>query len=162
MSLKLRPVTLSEANLFVAEHHRHHNPLRIHKFSIGCEKDGKLCGVAIVARPASRHLDDGKTLEVARLCTDGTHNACSKLYSAAWRAAEALGYEKIVTYILISENGASLRASGWRCMGEAGGPHWTGKREAGRHQGLLFDDGCKTPQVKKLRYEMYRDAIHRR
>jgi hypothetical protein len=148
-------VTLAQANEFVAAHHRHHNPLRIHKFSIGCEceESGKLCGVAIVARPVSRYLDDGKTLEVARLCTDGTYNACSKLYSAAWRAAKALGYEKMVTYILATENGASLRASGWRCMGEAGGPFWTGKREERRRQGFLFFDERKTPLIKKLRYE---------
>ena len=77
---------------------------------------------------ASLLLDDGWTLEVNRLCTDGTRNACSMLYAAAWRAARAMGYKRIVTYILESENGASLRASGWKCVGQAGGLRWTGKR----------------------------------
>ena len=70
--LTLRPVSLAEANAFVAEHHRHHKPVRGHKFSLGCMVDGQLVGVAIVGRPVSRYLDDGLTLEVNRLCTDGT------------------------------------------------------------------------------------------
>ena len=87
-----------------------------HKFSIGLSDGDKIVGVAIVGRPVARHLDDGWTLEVNRLCTDGTRNACSMLYAAAWRAARAMGYKRIVTYILESENGASLRASGWKCV----------------------------------------------
>ena len=96
----LIPVSLAEANAFVAQHHRHHKPVTGHKFSIGCTADGQLVGVAIVGRPVSRYLDDGQTLEVNRLCTDGTKNACSMLYAAAWRAARAMGYRKMITYIL--------------------------------------------------------------
>jgi hypothetical protein len=152
--LSLSPVSLKEANDFVAVHHRHHGPLKLHKFSIGCRRpDGTLCGVAIVNHPVSRKLDDGLTLEVARLCTDGTHNACSLLYSTAWRAAKALGYRRIVTYILVSESGASLRAAGWECAGEAGGLEWTGKREAERARQLRIFDKPRPPKEKKLRYE---------
>ena len=79
--------------------------------------------------PVSRYLDDGLTLEVNRLCTDGTRNACSFLYGAAARAAKAMGYRKIITYILDTEDGASLRAAGWSCAGLAGGKEWTGKRK---------------------------------
>jgi hypothetical protein len=100
--ITLRPVSLREANEFVAKYHRHHKPLRIHKFAIGCEREGVLIGVAICARPASLYLDDGYTLDVARVCTDGTKNACSMLYGAAWRAARAMGYRKIITYTLKS------------------------------------------------------------
>ena len=85
--LELMPISLAVANGFVAEHHRHHKPVRGHKFSLGCMVDGRLVGVAIVGRPVSRYLDDGLTLEVNRLCTDGTKNACSFLYGAAARAA---------------------------------------------------------------------------
>ena len=126
--LELKPVTLKEANAFVAYYHRHHKPVVGHKFSIGCAENGHLVGVAIVGRPVSRYLDDGKTLEVNRLCTDGTKNACSMLYAAAWRAARAMGYQKIVTYILDTESGASLRAAGWDCAGLTGGKRWTGSR----------------------------------
>jgi hypothetical protein len=151
--LKICPVSLAAANAFVAMHHRHHNPLRIHKFSIGCAQSKELVGVAIVARPVSQHLDDGFTLEVARLCTDGTRNACSLLYAASWRAARAMGYRKITTYILESEPGTSLRAAGWRRMGLAGvkGP-WTGTRA--RQRNLLGFDDCTVPRERKVRYEM--------
>lgn len=71
---------------------------------------------------------DGQTLEINRCCTDGTKNACSILYAAAWRAAKALGYERIVTYTRESEPGTSLRAAGFHCDGSAGGTHWTGER----------------------------------
>ena len=121
-------MTLAEANAFVEEHHRHHRPVTGHKFSIGCTDGERIVGVAIVGRPVSRHLDDGWTLEVTRLCTDGARNACSLLYAAAWRVARAMGYHRLVTYTLDTENGASLKAAGWKCLGQAGGPRWTGKR----------------------------------
>lgn len=127
--LNLTTVTLADANAFVALKHRHHKPVRGHKFSIGCMAGGVLVGVAIVGRPVSRHLDNGLTLEVTRLCTDGTKNACSFLYGAAWRAAKALGYERIITYTLATENGASLKGAGWNCEGMAGGLRWTGARK---------------------------------
>lgn len=125
MKLGLIPVDLIEANAFVAELHRHHKPVVGHKFSLGAVKDGKVVGVAIVGRPVARRLDDGVTLEVTRLCTDGTRNACSFLYGACARACFALGYKRIGTYILASENGASLRASGWRLVGGSPGKSWS-------------------------------------
>ena len=126
--LEIVPMTLREANAYVEQNHRHHGPVAGHKYSIGLSDGEKIVGVAIVGRPVSRHLDDGWTLEVNRLCTDGTKNDCSMLYAAAWRAARAMGYKRLVTYILESENGASLRAAGWKCVGQAGGLRWTGER----------------------------------
>lgn len=93
--LTLIPVSLAQANEFVRQHHRHHKPVAGHKFSIGCAENGRLCAVAIVGRPVSRYLDDGFTLEVNRLCSDGTKNACSILYAAAARAARAMATEKL-------------------------------------------------------------------
>lgn len=122
--LRLCRVELAEANDFVAKHHRHHKAVVGHKFSLGAMLDGELVGVVIVGRPVSRMRDDGNTLEVTRLCTNGAKNACSFLYGAAARAAFALGYGRIGTYILVSEDGASLRASGWRLIGERGGGSW--------------------------------------
>jgi hypothetical protein len=124
MPLEIVPISLREACAFVAEHHRHHKPPRGHKFAVAVADGDRLCGVAIVGRPVSRHLDDGATLEVTRCCTDGTRNACSILYGAAWRAARAMGYRRVVTYTLPEEGGASLRAAGWRVIGEAGGGSW--------------------------------------
>lgn len=123
--LRLCRVELAEANDFVAKHHRHHKAVVGHKFSLGAMLDGELVGVVIVGRPVSRMRDDGNTLEVTRLCTTGAKNACSFLYGAAARATFALGYGRIGTYILVSEDGASLRASGWRLIGERGGGSWS-------------------------------------
>jgi len=111
--LRIRPVTFADAKQFVSDHHRHNKPPVGHKFSVGVEQDGKLCGVAMAGRPVARALDDGKTLEVNRTCTDGTPNANSMLYGAVWRAAKAMGYERCVTYTQADEAGASLRAAGW-------------------------------------------------
>jgi len=124
MSLRHITIDLSEANQFVGRFHRHHRPVVGHKFSIGAVLDGQVVGVVIVGRPVSRFRDDGETLEVTRLCTDGTRNACSFLYGAAARATFALGYHRLGTYTLPSEGGASLRASGWRLIGTRGGGSW--------------------------------------
>jgi hypothetical protein len=118
-------IELAEANEFVRANHRHHKPVVGHKFSIGASDGANIVGVCIVGRPVSRHRDDGMTLEVTRLCTDGTRNACSFLYGAAARAAFALGYRRIGTYTLPEEGGASLRATGWKLIGERGGGSWS-------------------------------------
>lgn len=123
--MKLCPIDLSEANQFVTELHRHHKPVVGHKFSLGAVKDDKIVAVAIIGRPVARGRDDGLTLEVTRLCSDGTKNACSFLYGAAAKAAFALGYKRIGTYILASENGVSLKAAGWRLIGEVKGRSWS-------------------------------------
>ena len=142
--MQLVPVSLRDANAFVARYHRHHKPVVGHKFSIGCEQDGRLVGVVIAGRPVSRYLDNGTTLEVNRLCTTGEKNACSMLYAAAARAAKAMGYRKIITYTLDTESGVSLRAAGWMCAGPAGGICWTGQRHP------IAD---LYPAQMKLRYE---------
>jgi hypothetical protein len=125
MKLSTVPIDLKEANAFVAEYHRHHKPVVGHKFSIGAALGNEIVGVVIVGRPVSRHRDDGMTLEVTRLCSDGTRNACSFLYGAAARAAFALGYQRIGTYILKSEPGVSLTAAGWKMIGETPGKSWS-------------------------------------
>ena len=124
--IEIVPMSLREANAYVTEHHRHHGVSRGHKFSVAiADKQGTVRGVAIVGRPVSRHLDNGWPLEVTRCCTDGVANGCSMLYGAARRVAFALGYRRIVTYTLASESGGSLKASGWRCLGERKGGTWS-------------------------------------
>jgi hypothetical protein len=125
MKLQHVRIDLIEANYFVAEHHRHHKPIVGHLFSIGAALGDKIVGVVIVGRPVSRMRDDGETAEVTRLCADGTKNACSFLYGAAARAAFALGYKRIGTYILDTEPGTTLRAAGWKLLGERGGKSWS-------------------------------------
>lgn len=123
--LEVVPVSLAEANALVAKLHRHHKPVPGAKFSIGVANEGGICGAAIVGRPVARMLDNGWTLEVNRVVTDGTRNACSMLYRAAWRAASAMGYKRLTTYTLPEEGGASLRGAGFRLLGEAGGGSWS-------------------------------------
>lgn len=119
------PCTIKDAAHFIATHHRHHRPPTGGLFAVGAQVGGLLVGVAVVGRPVARALQDGTTAEVTRLATDGTPNACSALYGAAWRACRALGYLRLVTYTLATEPGTSLRAAGWRLVGEAGGGSWS-------------------------------------
>lgn len=126
--LMITPITLDEANAFVNMHHRTHGRVPGAKFSIAVsDNDGKVRGVVMVGRPVARGNDDGWTVEVNRLATDGARNACSMLYAAAWRAAKAMGYRRLITYTRPEEGGASLRAAGWRLIGERGGGSWNCK-----------------------------------
>jgi len=125
VKLRHTRIKLAEANDFVARLHRRHKPVVGHLFSLGAVLDDQLVGVAIVGRPVARMRDDGVTAEVTRLCTDGTRNACSFLYGAAARAAFALGFTRIGTYILASEDGTTMRAAGWRKIGETKGGSWS-------------------------------------
>ena len=143
--LTIVPCTLREARAFVGEHHRHHKPPQGGLFAVACSDGTSICGVAIVGNPVARMLADDFTAEVTRVCTTGEQNACSKLYAAAWRAARALGYRRLVTYTLPAESGASLRGAGWRCIGEAGGGTWS---RASRPRVDLH------PTQIKLRWEM--------
>jgi L-amino acid N-acyltransferase YncA len=111
--VNLRPVTQLEARKFVAAHHRHSSaPLRVIA-AVGVEADGELVGVGTLERPKAAKLCDGFTVEASRVCTTGTRNACSMIYGALSRAAKALGYRRIVTYTLSTEDGASCRAAGF-------------------------------------------------
>jgi hypothetical protein len=115
--LRTVPVIFAQACDFIADWHRHHRPPAGHKYSIGLADDHDLLvGVAVVGRPVARMLDDGHTLEVTRVATDGTPNACSALYAAAWQAARALGYRRLITYTQQDEGGTSLRAAGWHVV----------------------------------------------
>lgn len=123
--LELRPITFALACDFIDRHHRHHKRPQGWKFGTSVWDENKMVGVIIVGRPVARMLDNGKTLEVTRCCTDGTKNAASLLYGAVWRAAKSLGYEKVITYTLAEEPGTSLRAAGWKCIGIRGGGEWS-------------------------------------
>lgn len=147
--LQIVYLELAQANAFVKEHHRHHKMVVGHRFSIGAVQDGALVGVCIVGRPKARKTDQWMTLEVTRLCTDGTHNACSFLYSAAARAGKILGYGRIQTFILMEEPGTSLKAAGWTCEGESKGGDWNQPSRGGRRTDQPH--GKKTRWSKSLR-----------
>lgn len=126
MKLRVVPAELAEANALVSQWHRHHQPSVGHRFSLGVvDENGDWHGAYIVGRPVARLAGSPReVLEVVRLVTDGTPNACSMLYAAAARAGKALGFVRIQTYILEEEPGTSLKASGWTYEGPAGGGQW--------------------------------------
>ncbi len=154
--LEIVPCELDEANAFVDRLHRHADPVPGHRFSIAVAADfyrvacctvsapARVVGVAIVGNPLARWLNDGFTLEVLRNCTDGTKNACSILYGAAWRSARGMGYRRLVTYTGKHESGASLRAAGFRVVAEVKPQSW-------HRKGRPRVD--KRPKQAKLRWE---------
>jgi len=143
--LRVKHIELKDANAFVEQYHRHHKPVVGHRFSIACVIDDAIHGVAIVGRPVARMVDPSTTLEVTRLVTDGTANACSFLYGAAARAGKELGYSKIQTYILESETGVTLKASGWKIAAVTQGGEW--KHTDGKPR------RTDQPSEKKIRWE---------
>jgi hypothetical protein len=124
---QVKTISLAAANEYVARLHRHHKKVQGHKFSISAVQDGVVVGVAIVGRPVARRLDDGVSLEITRLCTDGTEHVCSFLYGAVARAGKALGYHRIGTFIREDEPGTSLKAAGWRFTNRTPGKSWSVK-----------------------------------
>ena len=128
VALHITPITLREARAFVDQHHRHHRAPQggIVAIALAVEGADEPCGVAILGRPVARHLNDGWTAEITRLCVlPGVRNGCSRLYGGARRRACALGYRRLVTYTLASEGGASLRGAGYRLIGESPGGTWS-------------------------------------
>lgn len=105
---------------------------------MGAEVDGRLVGCAIVAMPVARMLQDGRTAEIRRVCTDGTRNACSFLYRVCVRVASAMGYTRILTYTLESESGASLRGAGFKITRRTRAEHWNRKSRERAEQPLQF------------------------
>jgi hypothetical protein len=145
--LLIVPCSMSDAKIIVRRWHRHHPPPCSGLFALGVvDEAGTLRGVAIVGRPVARMSDDGWTCEVTRVATDGCFNACSALYGAAWKAARALGWRRMITYTLPSEGGSSLRGAGWRNVGEAGGGDgWLRHTRPGK---------CEHPIDVKTRWEV--------
>ena len=159
--LEVRPISIRAANAYVELNHRHHGAKTGCRFAIAVYGGDTLHGVAICSNPVARNADDGLVLEVSRLCTDGTYNACSMLYGACARIAKDMGFRKIQTYILQSENGTSLKASGWICEGEAGGLSWGGKWASQRQkereavQQMEIFPHKKPPEEMKVRWARY-------
>lgn len=129
VKLYLQPITYNEACEFVALHHRHHEPPQFITISIACNDGDKVVGVAMLGNPVARHYNNTWTLELRRLCTapDAPPNVCSFLYAASWQATKAIGYKRLITYTLKSESGVSLKAAGWKLLGETAGGSWNRK-----------------------------------
>lgn len=156
--LSLQPINFDEACAFIAEHHSHHMPPQGWKFGMAVNNGKKVVGVIVIGRPVARRADDGYTLEVTRCCTDGTKNAASMLYGAAWRAVRAMGYRKLITFTLNSEAGTSLIAAGWKVVGQTSGKSWSvpSRPRIDKHplQGRLkWEAESGRKQLKKIKSE---------
>lgn len=139
--IRLAPISRAEARRFVAEHHRHSLPPLGGICQVALESEGKRIGVAVLGRPVSAALADVPyTAEITRVCVlDGYPNACSRLYGALCQAAKGLGYQRVITYTLARENGASLRASGFHPVADVKAERWADKaRATGRQQPMPF------------------------
>lgn len=114
------PITLREANDFVAAYHRHSGRTARNggKFAIGVSTGEEMVGVAIVGNPLSATYMDGYTAEVLRVCVSpgAPKGANSFLYSRCWQAYRAMGGQRLITYTLATESGASLRGAGWKIL----------------------------------------------
>lgn len=122
--LYIRPATIKQLNSFVEEHHRHHKKVVSHRFSLLCYNNKEIVGACSVGRPVARNCDPYLTAEVTRLVTNGTKNACSILYAASARICKEMGFKRIQTYILETEPGTSLKASGWAFDHISQGGQW--------------------------------------
>lgn len=126
--MKIVPIFQKQAFEFLKIHRHHIKPVGS-IFQLAAEvtnglAETRICGVVIVVRPVSRHMQDGTTAEVTRLCTDGYGNACSFLYAAAWRVAKEMGYTRLITYILDTEPGTTPKAAGWHKVRDSRGGSW--------------------------------------
>jgi hypothetical protein len=150
------PLTLPFANRFIAQHHRHHGPLPggFSWWAVGAVVKETLAGVALAGRPTNRNNDDGQTVEVQRLASDGSPNVCSALYGACARAAKAIGARRIITYTLEEESGASLRGAGWVRETDGIQSWWT---HAGTRTPAIDREHMRKP---KVRWALtWRDAV---
>jgi hypothetical protein len=144
--MQIVPLELKDLNFLVSQWHRHHKPVQGHRFSIGVWHEGRIVGGCSVGRPTARLTNQRTTLEVTRLVTNGTKNACSALYAAAARIGKELGYMKIQTFILDTELGTSLKAAGWRFDGVSRGGDWTSISKPNRRQ-----DQPQTPKQRWIK-----------
>ena len=166
------PTTMPRTNDCIAAWHRHHAPMetlmngtvRVNKgmawFCLAAVAEGEVVGVAMVGRPSNRNSDDGQTLEVHRVATNGTMNASSALLGACARTAQAMGASRIITYTLEVEPGTSLRAAGWQEEARGIETCWTKGKGKARPGGSGNTIWRPHMDVKKVRWaKHFRETV---
>lgn len=145
------PISFRDACSFVNKHHRHNKAPQGCKFCIAITThDNKIVGVAICGRPLSPKFDS-LCIEITRVCVlEGYKNACSFLISKCVKIAREMGYKKVITYTLASENGASLKASNFRLVSEQ---KKVSRWKSSRIMKNLFGEYEKYPNETRNRYE---------
>lgn len=115
--LRTVPTTFREALGVIFSRSNHPRPPTSYVFSIGAAREDALVGAIIVCRPSLPHFDDGRTLEVASLGTDDSRNVASFLYGAAWRAAQAMGYDRLIRITTDKAQKSPVTAAGFTLLG---------------------------------------------
>lgn len=152
--IEIRPLTRDAANAAILAWHRHHKPVRSHRFAIGAYVDGRFVGAVIVGNPVAASLArDPLICEVTRLVTDGeTPHAASRLLGAARRAARAMGFTRIVSYTRKDEAGTCYRAAGWTPVAAVKGREWAGVNKPLRWLPGLYEPA--TEIIDRVRWEV--------
>lgn len=114
----VKPITIKRANEFIEKNHRHHRPTARNtgRWALAAyDLNNKMVGAVIAGNPVSATYMDGVTIELTRLCVheSAPKGTCSFLISRCCSIWKMMGGEKIITYTLASETGASLRGAGW-------------------------------------------------
>jgi len=153
-AIRLRPCYRAEWVKWVPAVHRHHKtpPLQV-VFAVAAEHAGAVVGVVLVEAPKARLSNDGTTLEVTRLALTGTHprNAGSRLLGAAWRAAQAMGCERMISYTRTDEAGAVYRAASWHPVCETPPRSWPDERHLDLLPGIIKP---ASEPVARVRWEI--------
>lgn len=146
------PISQKEANGFIRKFHRHSKPVVGDKFRVGLvDNKGELVGVALAGRPVARMLDNGRNIEIVRVCVkEGFSNACSMLYGRIAQIAKLMGYEKIITYTLKKETQSAMKAVGAVKEAEINPQEWDRPNRKRKSQ--------KVYQETKIRWELNKGA----
>lgn len=121
--MRIVPLTVSAAQWWISGVHRHLPRVQGGLFAAAVLDGDVPVGIALAANPARVWQGTGRIV-ISRVATGGGQNACSMLYGALCRAAQAIGYREAWTYTLPEEPGTSLRAAGFEDMGlTKGGEH---------------------------------------
>lgn len=113
--LRIVPMSIRAAKVFVREHHRHAPSVTGAKVAVGLECDGVLVGVGLLGVPKARMLaQDRFCAEAVRVCVSGDapKGSVSKINSRLKRIWQLCGGVTFKTYTLVEEGGASLRGAG--------------------------------------------------
>ena len=143
--MTLVPITLREANDFIRQYHRHNKPGVGARFCLAAEEAGEIVGVAVIGRTTARLLHGPKVAELTRVCSKPTapKNTCSFLYAAGRRVWQSMGGERLITYTLQSESGASLRAAGFAIESKLEGGQWNRPNRSRQDQPV-----CSEPKLR--------------
>ena len=88
--MEIRPLTVEKALEFLDSHDRHYRSEAKPLFAIGIVIEEKICGAVIVG------VAENGDAQLSHIYSAGQSQGYTLLYGAAWRAAKALVYERMM------------------------------------------------------------------